>query len=328
MSALKREDCHGENFLEIASRRIELFKLIFNLYPTTDFLNAINEKDCNGRTVLLKAAKNFESLKFLLDLYPTEERLKAVEERDRAGQGALFFAANNFQSLKWILNLYSKEECVDAVKRKNCEGKTILSYATNNWESVCLILNSYPVPERWSAVKEISNDVYPIARSPELLNVIVSHYPEQERFNYIKQAVNKLPTFLAKTNSNPRFIRDLLDLIPELAPIHIVKRKILLLVSNFIKDRVQKQKPYDNNLLNTIRNILLEPSEIEPSSMAKYISTLYQEEIKKEKEQHKKIRFNFFCCASNNKKLHIMFEEILEILDQPRHQQDLCADHF
>jgi primosomal protein N'' len=55
--------------------------------------------------------------------------------------------------------------------------------------------------------------------------------------------------------------------------------------------------------------------------MAKYISTLYQEEIKKENEQHKKNRFKFFCCASNDKKLHIMFEEIHEILDQPRKEQ-------
>lgn len=190
--ALLQTQYNGSSILGELVGKPELLRIVLSELPQHDWLSALQTViDCYGLRVLYLISSQPKCLELLLNTLPNEISKKAIAIKGHQGSTLLHNIASKSESLQLLLPFYSKEVLPHALQVKDNEGCMPLHYA--DAKSLEMMLSYYSEKEQFELINREDNQGATVLfhiHSPELVKVIFTRYPEEERLK-IAQTKNK-----------------------------------------------------------------------------------------------------------------------------------------
>lgn len=189
-----------------------------NMFGST-MLQLVRVADKHGQTVLHRVANKPESLKIILELIPEDQRLEALMLANKSGRGTLLqIVAKKPESLREVLGLIPKDQLLDTPMLAHKYGTTLLHQATDHPDSLKAILEIYPENQRLNVMmipNQYGNKIlHREAFRPNFLKLLLEHLPEDQRLDALMLTnTTNGQTALFTAASNPESLKVILELI-------------------------------------------------------------------------------------------------------------------
>lgn len=176
------------------SGRLSSLRAILKLLPEKQQFAAVNTYHAVSRTVLQNAVRNNTSLKEMSAFFSQEQWL-ALVQLDTEGNMLLHYAAGKAELLEEILLHLPEDKRFDSIKIANYNGETLLHRCVfyNYSQSVEVIfkfLSANQQLELTNIRNNWGNTVLHLVQTPEMVNKLLSLYPNYQRQDALK-AINK-----------------------------------------------------------------------------------------------------------------------------------------
>lgn len=209
---------NGNNLYALVEQP-KLLKMILDLLPQKDQLDAMDVNKNYSTTLLWRAIGFPESIKIILLLIPIEIRLKAMTVINGNSDTLLHEAVKHPKSFNVMFDLLSAEDQLKAVGSQNMAGNTPLYLAVQYPESFETIFNSIP---KEILLKEVlapnNNDFTPLHNAvsyPQSLKAILDLYSEEDQFKTVMNKDRFGRTLLMLGVERLESFKMMLNVIPE-----------------------------------------------------------------------------------------------------------------